>query len=149
MSSPTVWGKYFWTTFHVAALGYPTDPSNTDIMNYKSFFENFGNIIPCKKCSHNYSKHLLELPIDKSLGSRDKLFAWTVALHNIVNKELSKSQWDTNYAMEYYLNGSYNDTSFKNEKVILRTDVWRILLIFIIILNMVVIIYILYYMKLK
>ena len=83
---PSVWGPHVWRSIHYIALGYP---DNADSMAYKEFFLNLWKVIPCLKCSINYKRHLEELPpIDQYLGSKDDLFKWTVALHNIVNLEL-------------------------------------------------------------
>lgn len=129
---------------HVAALGFPDYPSPETVAAYKQFYENFGNILPCKKCSINYAGHLIELPLEDALSSRDKLFAWTVKLHNIVNKETSKPQWTVDYAREFYLSGAYNDCLLSYNTQTVRTDVWRMILICMIILNIVIIIYALF-----
>lgn len=89
---PSVWGKYFWTTIHMVAFGYPEKPASSDKADYKQFFENFWKVLPCTKCSDNYLQHLKELPIDSYLQNNETLFEWTVKLHNIVNKELGKPQ---------------------------------------------------------
>jgi len=140
MSSPKVWGKYFWTTIHIAALGYPDNPTREEMHTYQTFYKNFGKVLPCKKCAHNYERHLTELPIEKALESRDSLFAWTVSLHNLVNKEHRKSEWTLDYAKNFYISGSYNECVTDEENV-LKTDVWRIILMLIIIVNIVVVIY--------
>lgn len=106
-----VWGKYFWSTLHITALAYPSKPTIEDRETYKTFFTIFGNILPCKKCTINYNRHLVELPIFPYLESRDELFKWTIMLHNIVNRELGKSQWNIEYALMYYTNlGEYENT---------------------------------------
>jgi len=97
---PSVWGPHVWRTIHYIALGYP---DNADSMAYKEFFLNLWKVIPCLKCSINYKRHLDELPpIDQYLGSKDDLFKWTVALHNIVNMELGKPQMDVDTARALY-----------------------------------------------
>jgi hypothetical protein len=87
---PKIWGRYMWTSIHTIALGYPDNPSEQDKTNYKEFYTNLWKVIPCQRCSDNYQKHLLELPIDEFLSTNDDLFKWTVDLHNIVNKYLNK-----------------------------------------------------------
>lgn len=88
------WGPHFWFTIHYAALGYPDKPSITDKRKYKTFFENLGYVIPCSKCSKNYMIHTKDLPIEPFLENKDSLFKWTVILHNTVNKEIGKPQWN-------------------------------------------------------
>lgn len=107
--SKTVWGKYYWSVFHIASLGYPEKPLISDKEAYKQFYISFGDVIPCQKCSKNYKRHLTELPIESYLENKRKLFEWTVMIHNIVNRELGKTQWEDSYAFMYYSNLSDND----------------------------------------
>lgn len=145
MSSPKVWGRFFWTTLHISALGYPDAPSQQEAAAYRNFYVNFGKILPCKKCAANYDRHIASLPIDKALASREALFAWTVSLHNVVNREQKKSEWNLDYAKEFYINGSYNECSY-DEANTLKTDVWRMILILVMIINIVVVLYSLYWL---
>ena len=107
--SKAVWGKYYWSVFHIASLGYPEKPLISDKENFKQFYISFGDVIPCQKCSKNYKRHLTELPLESYLENKNKLFQWTVMIHNIVNRELGKSQWDESYAFMYYSNFNDND----------------------------------------
>lgn len=144
MTSPKVWGRHFWTTLHVSALGYPDTATLNDMDAYKDFYTIFGNILPCKKCSSNYKRHLQELPLGREeLANRDKLFAWTVDLHNIVNRDTGKPQWNYDYAKEFYLSGNYNECHIDDPNAI-KNDAWRLILIFMIILNVLVICYLVY-----
>lgn len=100
---PNVWGPCLWRSIHVIALGYPRSPSDEVRQNFKDFYENFWKVIPCPKCSVNYRRHLQELaPIDEFLSSPDDLFAWTVAMHNIVNNELGKRQYSVEEAKQIH-----------------------------------------------
>jgi ATP-dependent Zn protease len=101
---PDVWGKYLWVSIHLIALGYPMNPSSEDKNNYIAFFESLKNVIPCYKCSENYKKNLLELPLtfDNTLKDRLSLFKWTVDLHNIVNKETNKPTISYDQAEKIY-----------------------------------------------
>ena len=110
---PDTWGRYLWYSIHFIALDYSENPSNDDALKYKTFFENLGNVIPCYKCSVNYKKHLSELPIDAYLSSREDLFAWTVQLHNIVNKELGKPIFSIEEAKKKYTDPDFHENCFK------------------------------------
>lgn len=116
MLTPNVWGKYFWTTFHISALGFPDQPTDTDREEYKSYYMNFGNGLPCPKCKNNYSSHFKEFPIEFFLYGKSELFDWTVKLHNIVNKEQNKKEWTFDEAWDWYMNAKF-DTQ-KSEKCI-------------------------------
>lgn len=107
---PSLWGPYLWKSIHFVALGYPLDADDEIRANYKEFYVNLWKVIPCLKCSVNYKRHLQELPpIDGFLGSKEDLFKWTVALHNIVNVELGKPQMDVDTARDLYMSCQNND----------------------------------------
>jgi len=105
---PEVWGRHLWFSIHFIAHDYPQQPSVEDIAAYRMFFENLWKVIPCYKCGVNYRRHLEELPIDGHLESRDALFAWTVELHNIVNKELGKPVMSLAEAKKKYSDPEFN-----------------------------------------
>ena len=141
-TAPKIWGKSFWTTLHIIALGYPDDPEPSIMKQYKWFYENFGDLLPCKRCSKNYKQHLVDLPLDKFMSTRDALFAWTVKLHNIVNNHSGKAEWTVDYAKEFYFSGSYNECSSLMETRQIRNDIWKLVLIFMMLINIVIAIYI-------
>ena len=101
------WGRFFWTTIHVAALGFPDVATDTVRQKYKVFYTSIGDVLPCSKCRANYSQHFQELPIDFFLVDKNTLFAWTVKLHNIVNVQTRKKEWSIEDAKEYYTKGTY------------------------------------------
>ena len=101
MVEPGIWGPALWKAIHYVALGYPAEPTDEQKRKYLDFFVGFGDVIPCGKCRENYKRHLLEVPLD--LQSRETLFAWTVAVHNIVNRENSKPELSTDAAMDMYV----------------------------------------------
>lgn len=99
---PSLWGPHLWRAIHYIALGFPENPEPLIQSQYKEFYLNLWKFIPCLKCSLNYKRHLQEIaPIDDYLYSPRDLFMWTWMMHNLVNKELGKSEidFDTAYAM--------------------------------------------------
>ena len=99
---PEVWGPFFWHTIHIAALGYPREPTYTDKKAMKDFFESLKTIIPCPVCRTHYVSHMGKLPITASLDSRNDLFRWTVDLHNDVNEMLGKRKYTETEVIHYY-----------------------------------------------
>jgi hypothetical protein len=140
MTTPKTWGKHFWYTLHIVSLAYPEFPTLEQTENYQQFFTNFGKVLPCKKCSKNYQRHLKELPITDALVNRKSLFDWSIKLHNIVNKELGRDIWNNEYALAYYLNGDYD----KYHNSYMSSS--RVLNLIMIILNLVIICIIFYYL---
>jgi hypothetical protein len=116
MIGPDVWGKYIWTSIHVIALAYPETPTEADKVDYKEFFSKLGPVLPCQKCSSNYIKHNHDIPIDFYLYNRDNLFRWTVELHNIVNKECGKPEWDYVKAYNFYSSGKFDEELIPKNK---------------------------------
>jgi hypothetical protein len=111
---PKVWGKHMWFSIHFVALGYPEQPSDMDKYNYRSFYENLHKVLMCEKCAKHYVEHLKELPLQQFLDNRQKLFEWTVRLHNIVNRSLGKPEMSVEDAYTFYTSG-FLDASSKNE----------------------------------
>lgn len=119
--NPDKWGPHLWKSIHYIALGYPQNPDDIIKQSYKNFYINLWRYIPCYKCSKNYKNHLKEIDIDLFLNSTEKLFEWTVLLHNIVNRDLGKKQLSLKDAYTlYFIDNSNTDhihyTSSKNDK---------------------------------
>ena len=100
--SPDVWGPFFWNTMHIAALGYPKEPTYADKRAAKEFFEALTRLIPCAICREHYTAHIKQKPISVSVDKREDLFRWTVDLHNKVNKTLGKPEKTEVEVIKYY-----------------------------------------------
>ena len=110
-----VWGKHMWYSIHFIALAFPENPTNEDKRNYQYFFENLHTVLPCYKCSVNYIKHLKQIPIHIDiLQNAERLFRWTVDIHNLVNAELGKRLWTHDEAFKFYNNFDTEATSMHN-----------------------------------
>lgn len=137
------WGKYFWITIHVAALGFPDNATEQKRLDYKTFFTTIGSVLPCEKCRRNYSFHLEELPIDFHLFDKHSLFGWTVQLHNIVNRSTGKREWSVEEAHDFYTHHQYtNETHPKPSNKPLMLDA-------LIVLNVALLLFIIIFVILK
>jgi hypothetical protein len=87
---------------HIAALGYPKKPNYTEKRAAKEFYESFIHIIPCPVCRVHYSTHITANPVSPSLDSNEDLFKWTVRIHNLVNKDLGKTEVSEMEAIQFY-----------------------------------------------
>ena len=75
---------------HHVALGLPADATNAEKAAYARFIYSIGTVLPCKQCRATFATQLDHLPpVEGYMDSADRLFEWTVALHNRVNMELS------------------------------------------------------------
>jgi len=100
------WGPSGWSFIHYVALGYPDNPTNNDKENYKTFYNNLRNVLPCHKCAINYQSHLEDIPIGPSLVGPNELFRWTIDIHNEVNKELGKRTYSYQEVYDKYIKKS-------------------------------------------
>jgi hypothetical protein len=99
---PSVWGPHAWKFIHITAMAYPENPTNIDINTYRNFFTLLGDILPCPTCRINYKKKLIKFPLtDFVLASTDNLVKWTIDLHNEVNKDTGKEQYDYETSLNF------------------------------------------------
>lgn len=116
---PNIWGPHAWHFLHTVTLTYPINPTQKQKKNYKLFFHNLVNILPCSNCSINYNHHINQLPIEPFLKNRKTLVSWLIQIHNMTNKHLNKNTFFTlNNFTEYYKkiystsNNTYSYLSF-------------------------------------
>lgn len=98
----STWGSPGWFFLHCVAAGYPVDPDEyNDIRGntrghtkraYTNFFKNTGHVLPCRFCRESYISFVSEIPIEKYIHSRAKLFEWLFIIHNKVNEKLGDKQ---------------------------------------------------------
>jgi len=132
MIDKNIWGSHLWNSIHFISLGYPRNPSNVDKVNYKNFYENIVNIIPCSDCAEHLKNNLKNIPIQNFLDTREKLFEWTILLHNQVNKLLNRKEWTIQEAYALYTDPYFN---MKNNNKCLNNSYFFIsILLFIVIM---------------
>jgi len=85
-----IWGPHLWFSLHTISFNYPIKPEEKDKEEYKLFFKNLQEVIPCSVCKKNYKRHLKEHPIEDYLNSRKLLVYWVIDMHNMVNAEIGK-----------------------------------------------------------
>lgn len=99
---PSIWGPHAWKFIHITAMAYPSNPTDIDINTYRNYFTLLGDILPCPKCRINYKKKLIKFPLtDYVLSSTDNFVNWTIDLHNEVNKDTGKEQYDNATARNF------------------------------------------------
>jgi hypothetical protein len=111
---PSIWGPHLWKALHMISFGYPNEPNEEQKKNYRTFFENFYQVLPCSICSNNYKNNLKELPItNDTMKNQQNLVKWVIDIHNIVNKELEKPIIEYNDALLLIFN-NFNKSPKEN-----------------------------------
>jgi hypothetical protein len=87
-----IWGPMMWESIHCIAFGYPIEPTSEQKENYKNFFLNLMNVLPCKFCRDSYKDFITKeentLLRDEDLENRESLTKFVFKIHNRVNKKL-------------------------------------------------------------
>ena len=97
---PNIWGSHAWLFLHTITLNYPDNPTKFDMDNYKKFFENLGEVIPCEVCKAHYKKNIKMHPIQ--LESKEALAKWLHHIHNLVNIKNDKPEYSYDQFIEKY-----------------------------------------------
>lgn len=148
---PNVWGPHAWIFLHTITLTYPHNPTEQDKKNYKLFFYNLANVLPCTHCSQNYIIHLKQLPIDSFLVNKKSLVSWLVQIHNLTNNNLKKNvTFDMDDFTEKYRN-IYNKTTEDSNTNIPQNNInlSKIIPVFIILIPIILIIVFIFQKKIK
>jgi hypothetical protein len=126
MSSPQIWGPYFWNFFHTLSFKYPDDPSDKDKIMMKNFVNSIKYVIPCKECSNHFKENLSKYPLyDDDLSSKEKFIDWFINFHNVVNLCLKKETIKKSKAKEliYTFKDKNLISSFKHILVYIEDDI--------------------------
>ena len=137
---PNIWGSKSWLFLHTITFNYPNNPSNSDKLNYKNFFNSLIYVLPCNYCKHNLKIHMKQLPIDDALNNKNTLVKWLFNIHNLTNKHLKKNI----FTYEQFIS-KYKIIFHKKNKCSYNNYYIYIFIIFIIILIIITIYY--YYNK--
>jgi hypothetical protein len=72
-------------------------------LSYQKFFDSLPYVLPCAKCKEHMLQHLEKNPMDAALaGGQTTLFAWSVQLHNAVNRSLGKPEMTVSDARKHW-----------------------------------------------
>jgi len=84
----TLWKQMTWKMFHEISFHY--HPEYRD--RYIDFFDTMRTIIPCKICRDHYQFQLESMRMDDNIN-QERIFDWTIDLHNHVNEMHHKKKW--------------------------------------------------------
>jgi hypothetical protein len=106
----TEWQRITWHILHTISLHY----NDTYRNEYIIFFDCLKTIIPCRICRNHYIQNINKenMQIEDNINS-DRIFNWTIDLHNSVNKMHHKKLWNYNESRNYYQEHNFNNKIFK------------------------------------
>ena len=94
------WYHITWLMFHKITV-FPINYKKSKY--YRKFFLSFIKLIPCYGCMRHYELNILYPNDEMKLNlSNNKLFEWTIDLHNKVNEMNKKNIWSYNKSRKYY-----------------------------------------------
>ena len=104
MKSKKEWGNAVWYMIHYLAANLPDKPTKRHIIAMKAMINTLTVLLPCVVCRTNLVMNLKypELNINNYTSTNQTLFIWTVKLHNVVNAELGKPEFDLEEAWKMY-----------------------------------------------
>ncbi|KAL7749823.1 Flavin-linked sulfhydryl oxidase of the mitochondrial IMS [Sorochytrium milnesiophthora] len=94
-------GQHTWTLLHTAAAYYPDQPSAGEQQNMTTFLRSFSAIYPCGHCAEHLRGEMERQP--PRVQSRHELSQWMCEMHNKVNDQLGKPQFDCSRVLERWL----------------------------------------------
>ena len=68
--NPKIWGPHAWFLIHSICLNYPENPTEVDKKNYKNFFLELSNVLPCEECQNHFKKNMKKYNIDTHLNTK-------------------------------------------------------------------------------
>lgn len=92
---PAIWGPKTWDVLFVAAL-------NLDPSEVAPLVELYAECLPCVHCRRSFAVYRGQMPCESMSGSRDSLFKWVWAMHDMVNQKLGKPSLTMDRARRRY-----------------------------------------------
>ncbi len=113
-----LWGPSAWEYLHSVSFGYPLEPTDEQKNNYRNFFINVGNTLPCKFCRNSYNDFIVSNDTkinDNDLKNRENLTRWLYRMHEKVNNKLNIT-YNTTYEQLVNRYESYRSKCGKIDK---------------------------------
>ena len=113
----SVWGPPMWRTIHAIALSSEGKPLKSS--EFKAFMLALSRVVPCDTCAAEFSDLLLSGDPSADLRPLDELevdasFAWTVALHNRINRNTGADASEPPWTRERALGALVTENSASN-----------------------------------
>lgn len=89
---PETLGRATWTFLHTLAASQPPTLTEKEQSRLRRFISDFSNLYPCAPCAESFRDILGHHPPNTASGP--KFADWMCKVHNEVNKELGKEEFD-------------------------------------------------------
>jgi len=96
-------GRSTWSFLHTMAAYYPEKPTETQKQDMRNFIDLFAKFYPCYHCAADLQENVKAVKPD--VRSCYTLSNWFCVQHNIVNRKLSKPEFDCSKVMERWRDG--------------------------------------------
>ena len=93
-------GRHSWYLFHTILSRFPDEPNEDERQSLQDYIHLFAKLYPCQECGHHFM-NLLEL-YPPQTSSRKAAATWGCAIHNKVNADLNKQEYDCTKVLEDY-----------------------------------------------
>eukprot|EP00948_MAST-09A_sp_MAST-9A-sp1_P001915 g1915.t1 len=90
-------GRHTWFFLHSIAAKYPDNPTDYDKQTIRWFIAALGQHYPCKLCRGHLQQQLRDPDLGPvQVDNRKALSVWMCNLHNMVNRDIGKPEFDCN-----------------------------------------------------
>nr|CAB3248827.1 FAD-linked sulfhydryl oxidase ALR-like [Phallusia mammillata] len=96
-------GSNTWSFLHTMAAYYPEKPNEQEKKDMTKFIDLFSKFYPCEHCALDFQHSIKKKKPD--VQSRYSLSDWFCQQHNIVNRKLSKPEFDCSKVLERWRDG--------------------------------------------
>jgi mitochondrial FAD-linked sulfhydryl oxidase len=94
-------GRATWTFLHTLAASQPAKPGHDAASRLARFMRDFAQVYPCGPCAESFRGIVARHPPDAAAAAGGAVFArWMCYVHNEVNKELGKEEFDCTRVQE-------------------------------------------------
>ena len=95
----SMWKQNTWLMFHIITKNF----DEQYVGKYEEFFNSFRSAIPCSICRKHYNQNISKpgMTLSENMNN-DRIFNWTIDLHNSVNRMHNKRAWEYSIANNVY-----------------------------------------------
>jgi len=87
---PSQWGPVYWKMIAIVTSTYPISNPEVELQqSIKTFFQSFGDLLPCEKCRVHYADWLKSHPVnDEIVQTKKALETWVSNMKHSVSGEV-------------------------------------------------------------